>query len=624
MIFGLLIFHAAVVWAISLALAATLSWWRIPRADMRAAMITLGVWILPMAVVAAAGARNQWPPPVWPMLLVVGASGLIAYYGRGAAAWFRHASQASRLIAVFVALLLPALLMYPSILFFADAAKQRLIEAQYTIQAVNHPQELGVRLAESLKQIDATPSLTDIVATLSVPEGGTPQTDTAFMLWQRTDLAEFRLTSAIEVYGRGGALVSRFALNFPEYAQTAQQSVVAACGWETFGEILPFGSEERRALHSERAVCSGSGEKVGAIVVHVMLDYSTLPFISSQSPYFEFVRTQQALPREGTPGGDIELVIYGWGRLPIYTSGPIAWPIDDALFDRISASRQPFWARVRRGDRAFRVYVTNDRAGIYALGYPALGWFDHFVHLAELTLLVGGAYLILLAGAVAFGRLARVDGGAGRMLLREIRQSFYRKLFLAFVAASVIPVLILAFGIRAYFANLLRADVESEAARTAAVAQRVIQESAALQQRGTEALSTISDDVMVWISQVIDQDVNIFEGPRLIATSERDLFASGLLPTRTPDDVYRAIVLQHLPGFVGEDAIGTFRYMLAAAPVRLADRDAHPHRAAGVAAAGNRTRDRRARPGRVCSRRCCSSCWARVSGSPWRSGLPIR
>ena len=58
---------------------------------------------------------------------------------------------------------------------------------------------------------------------------------------------------------------------------------------------------------------------------------------------------------------------------------------------------------------------------------------------------------------------------------------------------------------------------------------------------------------MVWISQLIDQDVNVFYGPELVATSERDLFASGLLPTRTPDDVYRAIVLQRLPSYVTED-----------------------------------------------------------------------
>ena len=77
---------------------------------------------------------------------------------------------------------------------------------------------------------------------------------------------------------------------------------------------------------------------------------------------------------------------------------------------------------------------------------------------------------------------------------------------------------------------------------------------------------------MIWISQVIDQDVNIFEGAQLIATSKRDLFASGLLATRTPDAVYRAIALQRLPSFVGEDRIGTVPYTIAAAPVHAGGR----------------------------------------------------
>ena len=79
---------------------------------------------------------------------------------------------------------------------------------------------------------------------------------------------------------------------------------------------------------------------------------------------------------------------------------------------------------------------------------------------------------------------------------------------------------------------------------------------------------------MVWISQVIDQDVNIFDGPSLVATSERDLFASGLLPTRTPDAVYRAIVLQRLPSFVAEDVLGSTPY--------LHRRHAGPHRRTGA------------------------------------------
>ena len=141
--------------------------------------------------------------------------------------------------------------------------------------------------------------------------------------------------------------------------------------------------------------------------------------------------------------------------------------------------------------------------------------------------------------------------------MREIRASFYRKLFLAFVAATVVPVLMLALLVRAYFANQLHNDVEAEAARTALTARRVIEESLALQQRDAVGPSTgLSDDVMVWISRVIDQDVNIFDGSRLLVTSERDLFESGLLPTRTPARVYQAVAIERLPTYVGQDRIG--------------------------------------------------------------------
>ena len=46
-----------------------------------------------------------------------------------------------------------------------------------------------------------------------------------------------------------------------------------------------------------------------------------------------------------------------------------------------------------------------------------------------------------------------------------------------------------------------------------------------------------------------------------------------MLPTRTPDEVYRAIILQRLPSFVTEDQIGAVPYMLAAAPVRSGGRN---------------------------------------------------
>ena len=79
---------------------------------------------------------------------------------------------------------------------------------------------------------------------------------------------------------------------------------------------------------------------------------------------------------------------------------------------------------------------------------------------------------------------------------------------------------------------------------------------------------------MVWIGQVIGQDVNLFDGPHLVATSQRDLFDSGLLPVRTPAAAYRAIALNRAPTFVVPDRLGSFQYLVAAAPVPARGRDA--------------------------------------------------
>jgi signal transduction histidine kinase len=296
-----------------------------------------------------------------------------------------------------------------------------------------------------------------------------------------------------------------------------------------------------------------------------MLDYRTLPFIEPQSPYLESLQPDRQTPGEGVVGRDVEFVVYGWSRAPIYASGTSVWPLPDQVFQRLVESREPFWATTSRGPVTFRVFFMSDRGGIYALGYPVITLFGHLMNVAELIFLAGVLYLGLVFAAALISALTSRTPASGRALLREIRASFYRTLFLAFLAAAVVPVVILAIAIRTYFATQLRAGIEEAAARTALVAQRLVEDYATLQQRGAGALAALDDQIMVLVRRAIDQDVNLFGGLQLQATSERDLFASGLLPRRTPANVYRRIVLDRLPTFVGEQEGG---YLLAAAPVR--------------------------------------------------------
>ena len=557
---ALILLAAATVWAAVLALIAADHVSRragLPRGLPLAASIAAAAGVLFLLPGGEAG-----PLPRLPLIAALAAAGAAAILGPRARRYYSQASHAMRLLSIWLLLILPALLLYPVSLHFAERASRAVIAREYAPRTAGHTNELQADLSAALARIDQLPDLAALVQAAGVSG---PQA--AFFVWDQTPLGDARLTSAVELYGIDGALASRFALNLPEVDAISQRNISPSCDWEVFGEVNRFGSEERRMLHAERAICE-QGVRRGTIVVHLMPDYRALPFIQSANPYLEVLRAGAPERRPISEG--LEVAIYGWGLLPIFNTAPAPWQIPADVFDRIYQSRDAFWTRLEAGGRTWQVYLSNDRAGIYALGYPELTAFDYFVHAAEITTLAGLGWLLIMLGAAVFLPLARRRTNVGRVLLREIRSSFYRKLLLAFVAASIVPVVVLAVVLRAYTASLLREDVADEASRTVAVAQRSIENYAARQRAGGVP---ITDDLMVELKQVLSQSINLFEGPRLLATSERDLFASGLLPTRTPAQVYRKIALDRLPTWVGEERIGDFQYLLAATPARTAGRE---------------------------------------------------
>lgn len=568
---SLVVGAAAATWLGVLLTTAVWSRWHLPVPATATHVVGMALIATPTVLWLASGTA-----PVASGVAATAAAVLIAATAallRRRVTWFRRGTHARRLFALGVLVVAPSALLYPIIDGAADSERSRVVSTRFSVQAQTHPAELRSRLTEALAQIDRVRALPSLVADLS-PDPAALDTEAAFELWQRTSLSTARLTSSIELYRGDGRLVSRFALNFPEDRALVQQWEAISCAWDVFGETTPFGAEERQMLHAERWLCDEQGTSHGAIVVHVMLDYEALPFLSSKSPYFEFVRATDDRGALEALRADVTLAIYGWGRTPVFTSAGQAWPLSDTLFARIYASRDPFWTTVDTPAGTQKVYIANDRAGIYAVGYPLPSWFDHAVRVAELLTL---ATVFFLIGALAHALAAWVawpTAPPGVRLLREFRTSFSRKLFVAFVLATAVPVLVLAVAIRAYVAGQLRGDIEAEATRTAQVARRVIEETLATQRDGETSATALTDDAMVWISRIIDQDVNIFAGTELEATSERDLFASAVLPTRVPERVYRGLVLDRMPSVVTEDRIGRLQYLMAAVPIRARDVDA--------------------------------------------------
>ena len=569
LLLALVITSAATVWAVGLVFGAGFAGWP-ARQGLRPGGLVALFGIAPAALAIVAG----WAP-LWPAMLTTALGLVFALRWRWAVSRFRHADPLARVLATLCAILLPAVPLYVALAELTDDAKRQLLETSYAVQVADHPQNLLQQLTRSQDQIDAVQDLLALTASADGTESGPLDTDRAFSVWRQTALAAARLTSAVELYGADGALNSRFALNIPEDAVIASGWTGTGCEWEVFGEAVLFGVEERRMLHAERGLCApgpdGTRSPVGAVVVHVaQVDYESLPLISSRSPYVDLFETGDASPLPGAPGHDVELVIYGWGLQPTFASSRTGWAIDDALFQQIYASRASLWTRLVKDSTLYDVLITNNRAGIYALGYPILTPFDHVLGLSEIAILVIAAFALVLVGVMVGGLV--FPGARRQLAFRAVRARFAIKLQLWFLGVATAPVIVVAGLIQGYFADQLRASVEADAARTAAIAQSVIEASMPRSADG-QVGTPFTDDALVQVSQVVGQDVNIFDGPQLVATSERDLYSSGLLPARTPDMVYRAIALEQLPSFVGEAAIGSLQYRLAAVPIRGGGRD---------------------------------------------------
>jgi signal transduction histidine kinase len=461
----------------------------------------------------------------------------------------------------------PAFAFYPTVVQLAGQAKIDLVETIYAPEVRTQRQTVQQELEKSRNEIDEFADLVELVTTPVIPGTEAP-TDRAFRLWQTTALARYPITSSVELYGPDGQLVSRFAFNLPEDPTATLLSEAESCDWQVLEEVAPFFAEDRRVLHAGRALCSDrpGAKPLGSIVIHAMPDFENLPFISSRSPYMELLRPADPLRREGLSGRDVEFAAYGWSRTQFYPVAGSAWSLPDDVTARVEESRTPFWAKLPRGQEVYDVYLLNDRGGIYALGFPVISALGHLVNLAEVTVLAVGTYLLLLVLNALFNRLGQ-RAMTAPALLREVRASFYRKLFLAFVAAVFVPVVALVLVTRNYVAGQMEASIEQEAVRTASSAGRVVEDLAA--PRAAQQGFGVDDNLMVWVSRLIDQDVNIFMGARLQATSERNLFASGLLPTRTNAQVYRRLGLRNEAALVTRERIGQFEYLVAATPLTI-------------------------------------------------------
>ena len=213
--------HVAALWAGTLILNASLAGWRPGTTTSTWQRGRVGaLWVAPSVFVAVLAHLRGWPLPAFGIIAsaVVCASRRLrpdaSCRGSATARWRRGCSGSSSHSCC------PPSFSIRRSISIAERAMRSLIATRFAVQAQRQQQTLQDHLfeARARDRRDRGAAAGSGHRTTAGAPAAEPTPESAFFVWKQTALARARLTSAVELYDRTGTLVSRFALNYPEYS----------------------------------------------------------------------------------------------------------------------------------------------------------------------------------------------------------------------------------------------------------------------------------------------------------------------------------------------------------------------------------------------------------------------
>jgi signal transduction histidine kinase len=456
-----------------------------------------------------------------------------------------------------------AVLLYPALAFFGEQAARAQIEREYAPLVRDLPRRRALLLEESARAIDELHLLEDEseVATPGVEE-------LAFSVWSSTALPQAG-ASAVEIRDVAGNVLSRFALDLPTLAAAGPPPPLAPEGWTTSREAITVGTAERPVLHSRRRL-TYDGQARGALHLYLADDDSSLPFLLARDPYMALYR---APPRSFVRAQPLGFFTFDARAALLSTSAerPPSLPREVAARVRAAPRDAPAsgeWVTLPVDGAPAHVFFFNAGDRICGLSLPRPGLGAHAAGLLEavvaLGLIVGLALLLGLAARSLLGRKAFSLSA----LAATVRSRFALRLFLAFLLLALVPVGVLVLA-RRIVTERLSHFYEDQALERAAFAQKAVADYALFQRREAPGSRPVTDPALVWVASLIRNDLDVFGRGRLVASSKRELYASGLLSSRLSGSVYRDLVLEAQPEALRTESIGRFSGLVAFVPVPL-------------------------------------------------------
>ena len=457
---------------------------------------------------------------------------------------------------VFAALLLMAVFIYGTLHQNTAEKARRLTQDFLKDTIVAQDVWADFLLREAFSEIDKqSKTLIAFLKAPPPPPASLPQPappDIARSLWTKTPLYKFNWYSSLEILDREENILSRFSLNIPKIFRTAE-SPAERKEWELARLTIPFMGIGRDFLVGHRDWFEND-ERLGKTVFYLSLDYDMLPFLYSANPYFELLRVN-SLPSLNQ--FDFRFVVFDQDGKILFNPHKISAGLPSNLLLPGALSAEGRWSTFVDREKKFDLFYFRSAGRIYGLFMPKKNFVIFTIEFFRLFFFYLLIFLLpLLAVSVLW---------SGKKL-RHPLWSFSNRVYLSFITVALIPLVLFTFFSRNFFNRILSQQFIEKAEIQANTARSVMDDFFYFQQLERAQTPTLPEDLVLGISTAIANDVNLYEDGRLVFSSRREFFDSGLLPELLDGEIYYKIQFENNPFYAQKRRLGNFSYRTLTIP----------------------------------------------------------
>jgi len=444
----------------------------------------------------------------------------------------------------------------------------------HALQALRQDALASGERPEAEREREQRAVLSNLLERLAAPGGtaekalrgrGPRPADAAFFLWAGSpDLNGRPDGCSLEILDASGGILSRFEIDVPPRSWLPEPRAVPEFEPAVERSEGRKGAAGRPFLVAAAPVRAASGAVAGGLRLCVPAG----PPSGEAAARPEILRNYGGA-RPPPRGRAIHRAVFDGARLRESTNPdyPRGMPAPAEAVEKVLGRGDPvLWVREEvAGGLYHNAYMPRTEegrvVGLSSVGFPSLEARQIWLNTAKVL------FLHLLAGAAAGLAAAAVAAARGRLRLPAF--GFRAKLLAGFVLVGAVPVVGLTLLETSLAGERARETMEREVVESLRVVEASLRDAGVLADLAApEPEARISDDRVKEIAYRAGVPVNLFLGDRLLASSERGIFATELFSPRLAPEATRQVLLLGRGAFAARERFGSFPFLVGYAPVR--------------------------------------------------------